>query len=62
MSNTFDAIGNNGDDRDFLVELINDICSYAVDNDMSPNETLKSIADNIITLTEITNFDNWGRE
>jgi hypothetical protein len=59
MDNTFDAIKG---DRDFLVNLINSICSYVVANDMSPNDTIVTIAKNLLMLSELANFDNWGKE
>jgi hypothetical protein len=66
MDNTFDAIKGamhgKRNDRDFLINLIDAICNYAVANDMSPNETITIIAKNMLMLTEISNFDNWGKE
>lgn len=66
MDNTFDAIKGAKDakrnDSDFLVNLINSICSYAVANDMSPNDTIVTIAKNLLMISELANFDNWGKE
>lgn len=36
------------------------IASYAVENDMSPNETIKTVAENMLSLLKIANFENWG--
>ena len=62
MDNTFDAISKPGNDRYFLMDLIAKICSYAVANDMSPNETITTIAKNMLMLLKLSNFDNWGKE
>ena len=62
MTNKFDAMGNNGDDREFLMELINEICSYAVGNNMSPNKTIKTIAKNMLMLIKFADFNKWGCE
>lgn len=62
MDNTFDAIKGAKNDRDFLVNLIDSICSYAVANGMSPNNTIVTIAKNLLMISELANFDNWGKE
>lgn len=61
MDNKFDAI-KGAKDSDFLVNLIDSICSYAVANDMSPNDTIVTIAKNMLMIADLVDFDNWGKE
>lgn len=62
MENRFNAIrGPEESDQNFLVEILAQICDYAVDNDMSPTDTVTIIANNLLMLTKISNFDNWKR-
>lgn len=62
MNNRFCAIcGPEENDHKFLVEIIAQICDYAIDNGMKPNDTIMIIANNMLLLTEISNFDNWER-
>ena len=46
-------------DADFMANIICSICDYAVANEMSPNETIKIIAENLLAVLEISNFDGW---
>lgn len=50
------------DESEFLTHIITEICDYAVDNDMEPNDTLSAIADNIKALLEISTFNEWHKE
>ena len=62
MTNKFNALcGQEESDRKFLVEIIAQICDYAVDNDMSPTDTVTIVANNLLLLAEISNLDNWKR-
>lgn len=63
MTNKFNATwkAEEESDHDFFVEIIAQICDYAVDNDMLPNETIRIIASNMLMITGIANFDNWER-
>lgn len=62
MNNRFNALcGQKESDRKFLVEVLAQICDYAVDNDMNPTDTVTIVANNLLMLTEISNFDNWKR-
>lgn len=47
------------DDADFMTHIICEICDYAVKNEMEPNDTLLTIADNIKALLKISTFNNW---
>lgn len=49
----------NKKDRNFLVHIISEICTYAVENGMEPNDTLKIVAENLLALLEISNFNRW---
>ena len=49
-------------DEEFMTHIIAEICNYAVDNDMAPDNTLSIIADNIKALLEISSFNGWIRE
>lgn len=46
-------------DNEFMVKIIGDICNYAVENGMEPDDTLSTVADNILSLLEISTFNNW---
>lgn len=46
-------------DEKFLVHIISEICTYAVENGMEPNDTLKIVAENLLALLEISNFNGW---
>ena len=48
-------------EEEFITHIITEICDYAVDNDMEPNETLSVIADNIKAILEISTFNGWKR-
>lgn len=47
------------DDVKFLVHIIAEICDYAVENNMEPNDTLFAVADDIIRLLKVTTFNKW---
>lgn len=49
-------------DSELMVRVISLIASYAVENDMSPNETIKTVAENMLSLLKIANFENWGEK
>lgn len=48
-------------DEQFLTHIIGEICDYAVKNEMEPDDTLSTIADNIKALLEISTFNKWER-
>lgn len=49
-------------DIDFMAHVISEVCNYAVKNDMEPNETLRTVADNILALLEVGSFNRWGKD
>ena len=46
-------------EEEFMTHIITEICDYAVENDMEPDDTLSTIADNIKLLLEISTFNGW---
>lgn len=46
-------------DTEFMSHIIAEICNFAVENDMEPDDTLNTVADNILSLLEISTFNNW---
>jgi len=46
-------------DTEFITNIITEICEYAVKNDMEPDDTLRTLADNILMLLEISSFNNF---
>ena len=48
------------DDTEFMTHIIAEICNYAVTNGMEPDDTLGTVADNILALLEISTFNSWA--
>lgn len=46
-------------DCEFMAHIISEICDYAVKNKMQPNATLKTVAENILSVLELSTFNNW---
>ena len=46
-------------DQEFMTKIISTICDFAVTNGYGPTDTLRTVADNIHAILEITTFDNW---
>ena len=49
-------------DSELMVQVISLIASYAIENKMSPNETIKTVAENMLCLLEIATFENWEKK
>ena len=49
-------------DSEFMTHIFSEICDYAVENKMEPNDTMRTIAENILAVLEISTFNNWGKE
>lgn len=47
-------------DTEFMSHIIAEICNYAVKNGMEPDDTLGTVADNILALLEISTFNSWA--
>ena len=50
------------EDDEFMSHIICEITEYAVENNMEPDDTLKTVADNILMLLEIASFNNMEQE
>ena len=48
-------------EEEFMTHIITEICDYAVENDMEPDDTLSTVADNIKAILEISTFNGWTR-
>ena len=65
QADALDAVAQNAErgmsmsDTEFMTHIISEICNYAVENGMEPDDTLGTIADNILSLLEISTFNNW---
>lgn len=46
-------------DTEFMSRIIEEICNYAIANNIEPDDALNAIADNIFCLLEISTFNNW---
>ena len=49
-------------DMQLLNSITAQICDYAVDNDIQPNDAIKTVAENLLSLCKIANFNNWHKE
>ena len=47
------------DDYKFMTKIISDICNYAVTNGMEPDDTIKTIAKNLLIVLKISTFNHW---
>lgn len=46
--------------EEFLTHIIKEICDYAVENGMIPDDTLAAIADTIKGILTISSFNKWN--
>lgn len=46
-------------DTEFMFDIISYICDYAKENGLDPNETIKTVAGNLLVLLEIADFSDW---
>lgn len=49
-------------DIELMAQVISLIASYAIENDMSPNVTIKIVAENMLGLLKVATFENWGEK
>ena len=47
------------DDMEFVMDIMTEIAEYAVKNNMIPDETIKTVAENMIALLEIVTLNGW---
>ena len=46
-------------DAEFITKIISEICNYAVENEMEPDDTIRTMANNFLAILEISTFNNW---
>lgn len=46
-------------DTEFIGHIISEICDYAVLNDLEPDDTLNTMAENIKAILKISTFNHW---
>ena len=46
-------------EEEFMAHIISEICNFAIENQMEPDDTLSTIVDNIKALLEISTFNGW---
>lgn len=47
-------------DAELMTHIISEICDYAVQHTIEPDDALGTIADNIKALLEISTFNHWA--
>jgi hypothetical protein len=47
------------DQIEFMSHIIAEICDYAVENNLEPNEVLRSFADNFLCMLDIATLNGW---
>lgn len=45
-------------DCNFITHIISEICAYAHNNGLEPDDTLRTLSENILSLLEISTFNN----
>lgn len=53
---------NDEKDTRFMLGIIGEICDYCKENDIEPDDGLKTISQNILALLKISTFNGWGKE
>ena len=48
------------DDAKFHVHILAEICDYAVQQGMDPDDTVRAVANNLLAMLTICSFNNWG--
>lgn len=46
-------------EEEFMTHIITEICDYAVKNNMEPDDTLSTVADNLKAILAISTFNGW---
>lgn len=49
-------------EHEFITHIVSTICDYAKANNYMINDTVKTMGENLVALTKISNFDNWKNE
>ena len=50
------------DDNEFMVNIISEICQYAKENGMECDDTIRTVANNILVMLEVSTFNGWKGE
>lgn len=50
---------NKMEETDFITYILCTICDYAKVNNYHITDAVKTMGENLVALTEISNFDNW---
>ena len=53
---------NDINDEKFLAHIIIEICNYAVENQMEPDNVLKTVAEDILFTLTISTYNNWKND
>ena len=48
------------EDVEFQTHIIGEICDYAVSQGMEPDDTVRTIANNLLAMLNICTFNNCG--
>ena len=46
-------------EEDYILYIICTICDYAKHNNFQITDTVKTMGENLVAITEIATFDNW---
>lgn len=49
------------DDMEFVMDIMTEIAEYAVKNQMMPDDTIRTVAENMIALLEIVTLNEYGK-
>ena len=47
------------DDMEFVMDIMTEIAEYAVKNQMIPDDTIRTVAENMIAFLEIATLNEW---
>ena len=47
-------------DIEFQSHILTEICNYAVEQGMEPDDTVRTIANNLLAMLNICTFNGWG--
>ena len=48
------------DDAKFQSHILTEICNYAVEQGMEPDDTVRTIANNLLAMLNICTFNGWN--
>lgn len=47
------------DDAKFQAHILSEICCYALEQDMDPDDTVRAVANNLLAMLDFCTFKNW---